>query len=93
MTDGERRIRHGRRKRLQSVKPITLFLLCTGLVGFVLGVGLLFLSVLKGNAKLRTFGLIYVLAAVGILGVRALVVLWDRVRKRHYTRAISAPPV
>ncbi len=76
-----------RRKRLPSYRRMKSFLLALGLAGLVLGVLLTVTFGVRGEWRVAEMGLVYVLLALGILGVRGLVVYYDQQRKR--TRSIA----
>ncbi len=76
-----------RRKRLRSYRRLKLFLFALGVAGVALGCLMVVVFGVRGNWHVAELGLVYILAALGLLGVRGLVSYVDQQRKQK--RSIS----
>jgi hypothetical protein len=74
------------RIRVRNRRAVRLVLLCLGLVGLVLGMGMLGGARLTGNPKLLTLGVVYILAAGAVLAARQAITAMSDMRRERGQR-------
>lgn len=83
-------IKKVRRKRMRSYRKAKLFLWAFGVAGLVLGLVLIAVFVVLHHWRLAQLGIVYILIAGILLGVRGVLSYYDSERKRH--RSVRSSP-
>ena len=88
---GRKRYRRRHRVRFRNARKLKLFLLALGFVGIGLGVLLIGYRIARGDARLGTLGLIYLLGATSVLAARQGMIAWETDRKRSRASVEDEP--
>lgn len=75
-----------RRRRFRSSRRLRVFLFAVGICGLAMGAGLLVGGLHSGSARLRMFGVLYLLASAVLLAVGKALERIDQLRKRKLKR-------
>ena len=78
--------RRERRKHRSTSKKVRMVLLSVGVVGLIIGILLFLVSFRAGTAKLRLFGIIYVVVSLFLLGLRPVVEQMSHSERRRQRR-------
>jgi hypothetical protein len=82
------RIKRTRKKKMRSYRHVMLFLWAFGIAGFGLGMGLIVWGIMA-DMRMAQLGVVYVLVACILVGVRGILHHRDDVRKRKHVYRTS----